>query len=118
VAAVEFAMLLPVLMILGAGAIDFCRVFHYTVTITDCALSGAIYLSNVNGATSPYSDVTSAALAEANGISPTPQVTGATITDADGHTAVTCKVTYTFQPLCLACFAAIPLSRTVQMRMN
>lgn len=118
VAAVEFAVVLPLLLVLSLGAIDFCRVFYCSTTITDCALSGAVYLSNVNAAPSPYANVTSAALAEAGNLSPSPQVSGGTVTDSDGNQAVTCTVAYTFQPLCPTVFSSIPISRTVQMRKN
>jgi Flp pilus assembly protein TadG len=119
VAATEFAVLLPFLLILCFGIVDFCRLFYYSVIVTDCAVNGAIYLSSVMPPTqSPYASVSDAALAEAGDISPSPQVKGDSLTDADGNPAVTCTVTYTFTSLCPAYSPSVTLQRTVQMRKN
>lgn len=120
-ATVELAFLLPFLMILALGVVDFCRLFYYSVTITDCAFNGALYLSNTAPTSqSPYTSVTAAALAEAGNLNPQPTVNSASINDSDGNPAVTCTVSYTFNSI--SPFPMIPnsvaLSRTVQMRKN
>src|ERR1700740_250758 len=70
-ATAEFALLLPLLMILALGVVDFCRLFYFSVTITDCAYNGALYLSNTAPTSqSPYTSVSNAALAEASNLSP------------------------------------------------
>jgi Flp pilus assembly protein TadG len=115
-AAVEFAIVLPLLLAITFGAADFCRLFYYSIVVTDCATNGAIYLSNVTPSNqSRYGSVSQAALAEASDISPQPVVTSAASTDADGNQAVTCTVSYTFTPVCKL-FAPVNLQRTVQMR--
>lgn len=43
VSAVELALLLPLLCMLFVLAIDFARVFYFTMVVTNCARSGAIY---------------------------------------------------------------------------
>jgi len=40
---VEFALLLPILLILLLGLLDLGRVWHALVTIRDCAAEGATY---------------------------------------------------------------------------
>jgi Flp pilus assembly protein TadG len=42
-AAVEFALLLPFLCFVFIATIDFCRVFYYSLTVSNCARNGAIY---------------------------------------------------------------------------
>lgn len=118
-AVAEFALLLPLLCFLFVVAIDFSRVFYYSVTITSCARNGALYASDpVAAAESPYTSTQQAALAEASGLSPQPTVSSATGTDADGHPSATVTVSYPFQTI--TNYPGIPatltLTRSVQMR--
>ena len=43
VAAVEFAVLLPFLCFAFVVTVDFCRVFYYSITVSNCARNGALY---------------------------------------------------------------------------
>jgi Flp pilus assembly protein TadG len=43
VAAVELAILLPLLGFLFVIALDYSRIFYFTMVVTNCARSGAIY---------------------------------------------------------------------------
>ena len=43
-AAVELAVLAPFLVFMMVIAVDWARVFYYTVTINDCARNGALYM--------------------------------------------------------------------------
>lgn len=43
VAAVEFALLLPLLCFLFVVAVDFARVFYMSLTVANCARIGAVY---------------------------------------------------------------------------
>lgn len=43
VAAVECALLLPLLGFAFVATVDFCRVFYYSVTVSNCARNGAVY---------------------------------------------------------------------------
>jgi Flp pilus assembly protein TadG len=121
--AVEFAVVLPVLAFFFLLAIDFGRVFYQTVQVTSCARNGALWArDSVAQAYSPYSSVQAAAVAAAPNLSPTPQVTSSTGTDADGNGYVQVTVTYQFNTIAnyvLPGQFAIPntfnLSRTVQM---
>ena len=119
VAAVELAVLLPFLMFLCVIATDWARCLQSTLTANACARNGALYASDsITQASSPYSTVQEAALAECPGISPPPTVTTATTTDSAGNQAVVVTVTVQFQTL--VNFPGVPnvstLTRSCQMR--
>ena len=109
---VELAILLPFLAFMFVIAIDWARVFYYSITVANCARNGALYMARQQSAkttTPPYTDsglvnlylssanpVTAAATADAPNLSPTPTVT--TNTGSDSHGAyVEVTVSYTFQ---------------------
>jgi Flp pilus assembly protein TadG len=113
VAAVELAVLLPFLAAILVIAVDWSRVFYYSLTIENCARNGALYASDpYSGFKSPYASITDAALADATNLSPQPTVASSSGTDANSHSYVDCTVTYTFQTV-----TNLPLvgkSRTIQ----
>src|SRR5581483_2245743 len=118
VAAVELAILLPLLMFLFVVAVDFSRIFFYSLTITSCARNGAMYQSDPTGALqSPYADVTAASLADASNLSPTPTVTSTTTSD-DSGSYVSVTVSYPFKTI--TNYPGVPnnltVTRTVRMR--
>ena len=111
-AAVEFAVLAPFLAFMFVIAVDWARVFYYTITVKNCARNGALYLSQQQSAkttSSPYTDsgyvnlyvnaaspVTAAALADATNLTPTPTVSSTTGSDSNGP-YVEVTVSYPFQ---------------------
>ena len=111
-AAVELALLLPFLAFMFVIAVDWARVFYYSIAVRNCARNGALYMSQQQSAkttTSPYTDsgyvnlyvssanpVTAAALADASDLTPTPTVTSTSGSDASGP-YVEVTVSYTFQ---------------------
>ena len=116
-AAVEFAILLPFLAFLFVAAVDWGRIFYYSVTVTNCARNGALYASDpILQAASPYSNVTEAALADAPNLSPTPSVDTTTGADSNGP-YVEVTVSYPFQTV--TNFPGIgsggPIARTIRM---
>jgi Flp pilus assembly protein TadG len=116
VAATELAFLLPLLALLFAIGIDWSRIFYYSVTIDNCARNGAMYASDsYSFVTSPYADITAAALADAPNLSPQPTVTSSTGV-YNGYSYVDCTVTYPFTTI--SQIPGIPtttsLSRTVR----
>jgi Flp pilus assembly protein TadG len=118
-AAVELAVLAPFLVFLMVIAVDWARVFYYTVTINDCARNGAIYLYDSTGGgttISPFADYKAAALAGTN-LSPTPTVSSNSGTDATNGDWVECTVSYKFKTL--TNFPGVPqnttLARTIRM---
>ena len=119
-AAVELAVLAPLLMFLFVITVDFARIFYFSQTVENCARGGALYASDPKApASSLYTSVQQAALADAPNLSPQPAVTSTTGTDATGDAYVRVTVTWTFKPI--TGFVGLPttvnLSRTVQMRM-
>jgi Flp pilus assembly protein TadG len=110
-AVVEFAILAPFLAFLFVIAIDWARIFYYSITVRNCARNGAMYLSLQQSAkttSKPYTDsgyvnlyansktpVTDAALADATNLTPTPTVTSTTGSDTYGN-YVEVTVSYTF----------------------
>lgn len=97
--------------------------FYQTVLVTSCARNGALYArDSVAQAYSPYSGVQAAALAAAPNLSPAPQVTSSSGTDASGNGYVQVTVTYQFNTIAnyaLPGEFTIPstfnITRTVQM---
>lgn len=119
VAAVELALLLPFLAFLLVVAVDYARVFYYSLTITNCARNGALYgCDPVTAQQSAYTSVEEAALADASNLQPTPTVSSKTVSDAGGD-QIEVTVNYTFNTITK--YPGVPntldLSRTVRMRM-
>jgi Flp pilus assembly protein TadG len=117
-AAVELAVLLPFLTYLLVGAVDFARVFYYSLTIMNCAREGAIYASTSAANSTNTTGIQSAAVADAAGFSPAPTVSSVTGTDSSSNPIVTVTVSYPFKTI--TNYPGIPnsvtLVRTVQMR--
>ena len=111
VAAVELAVLLPFLAFMFVIAVDWGRIFYYSIAVANCARNGALYMSQQQSAkttTSPYTDsgyvnlyanspnpVTAAALADAPDLTPAPTVTSAAAKDGYGD-YVEVTVSYPF----------------------
>ena len=130
-AAVEFAVLAPFLAFLFVIAVDWARVFYYSIAVRNCARNGALYLSQKQSAkttSSPYTDsgyvnlyvnsaspVTAAALADASNLTPTPTVTSTSGSDTYGP-YVEVTVSYPFQTVTNFSFGdfLVPSSTTVQ----
>ena len=99
-AATELALVLPPLVLMFMGCIDYARVFYASVTIANCARNGALYASDpVFAASTPYTTLTQAATADASGLTATPSVTSDKGTDSSGNSYVDVTVSFTFQTL-------------------
>jgi Flp pilus assembly protein TadG len=118
-AAVELALLLPVLTLLLVITVDFARLYYHYMTITNCARNGALWLSDpVAQATSKYATVDAAARADAVNLDPSKlSVSNTSGTDANANPYAEVTVTYQF-PLITSYlgFNEQTLSRTVRMR--
>jgi hypothetical protein len=120
-ATVELALLLPLLAFLCVIAVDFARVFYFSLTIANCARNGALYESDPYvRLESPYKTLDEAALADAANLGGTgqpPQVSKANGVDATGHPCVEVTVSYPFRTITR--FPGVPgtmnLTRTVRM---
>ena len=118
-AAVELALLLPILTLLLVITVDFARLYYHYATITNCARNGAVWMCDpVAQATSKYPSVDAAARADATNLDPSKlSVSSKSGTDANTNSYVEVTVTYQF-PLITSYlgFKAQTLSRTVRMR--
>ena len=102
VAATELALLLPFLGFLFVVAADYCRVFHLTQTLDDCAQNAVMYAS---GAADPnpanFASVTDAAqqaaLDEGSRLSPALAINNVQVNLTSSTATVT--ITYTFKTL-------------------
>jgi Flp pilus assembly protein TadG len=117
-AVVELAVLLPLLILLFLVAVDFARVFYFSLTLTNCARAGALYASDPVAATeSPFPDFQSAALADCTNITPQPTITSTNGVDTSGRAFVAVTANYSFNTVTK--FPVIPsqvqLTRTVRM---
>jgi Flp pilus assembly protein TadG len=115
------AILLPVLAFMFLIAVDFGRIFYYSLAIENCARNGALYGSDpFEPAQSTYATISDAALADAANFQPPPTVTSVNGTDSSGNAYVEVTVSWTFTTL--TNFPGIPtttnISRTVRMRMQ
>jgi hypothetical protein len=73
-AVAEMAILLSVLAFLFVVAIDFARVFYYSLTLKNCARNGAYFASDYPGIYG-YGSAQAAALADTPNLSPDPNIT-------------------------------------------
>ena len=89
--AVEFALLLPVLLLILFGVIDFGRAISYQITLTQAAREGA-RVASLGGSTSA---VTTRAQSAAYPITPVPTVT--VISSCPAGVDAVVKVSYTYQ---------------------
>jgi Flp pilus assembly protein TadG len=110
-AAVEFAVLAPFLAFMFVVAFDWCRIFYYSVIISNCASNGAMYCSDPTAqSSSAYGNVTAAALADATNLSPTPTVASISGTDTNAS-YVDVTVSYPFDTI--TNFPGVPSAVTI-----
>jgi Flp pilus assembly protein TadG len=118
IAAVELAVLLPLLMFLFVISVDYGRVFYFAITVENCARNGALYGSDpIAASQSPYTNITQAALADAGNLSPQPTVTSTNGVDSSKNSYVEVTVSWQFQTI--TGYPGVPntvnLTRTVRM---
>jgi Flp pilus assembly protein TadG len=118
VAVVELAVLLPLLVFLFVVAVDFARVYYFSLTLQNCARAGAMYASDPGVADeSPFASTQEAALSDATNLSPAPTITQTSGTDASGRSYVEVTADYPFQSI--TGFLGLPklmnISRSVRM---
>jgi len=126
VATAELAILMPLICFLFVIALDFGRIFFYSVTITNCARNGALIgsIDQKHAKSSNWSNVQQAALLDAGSLSPALAISNVVVTnDSDtSPTWVQVTVTYQFQtvvnysiPALFNVPASLTMTRTVQM---
>ena len=115
---VELGILIPLLLVIVLGAIDFGRAYYAYVTVTNAARAGAQYASVSNANAADTEGITAAVDQEAGSLSGSPTVTASSSTDSRGKSVAMVTVAYRFNTL----FAwpglphNVPMTQTVQMR--
>jgi Flp pilus assembly protein TadG len=118
VAAVELAIVLPILAFLLMIAIDYCRVFYHVQVVDDGARSAALYASGTS-LPGPGQSTNAAAVAAAvaAGANLDPPIKAEDVSVTSSSTSVAVTVRYQFRTV--AAFPGIPatvnLTRTVSM---
>jgi Flp pilus assembly protein TadG len=99
----EFALILPVLVLLMLGAIDFGRVFFAYISVTNAARNGADYASFSSVAANDLTGIRAAVVGDTGDLLNTsdsnPQVTSTTGTDSQGRLYADVTVTYAFSTI-------------------
>jgi Flp pilus assembly protein TadG len=118
VAAVEMAVLLPVLAFLFVITVDFARIYYDTLTLVNCARNGAVYGSQDPTHATDTAGIQAAALQDATNLTPSPTVSSTTGTDSAGFPYIDVTVSWTFQSITnyVGVPASVNLTRTVRMR--
>lgn len=117
---VELGVLIPLLLIIVLGAIDFGRAYFAYISVTNAARAGAQYASVSNANAANPAGITAAAMQETGSFSDSPTVTASTSTDSRGKTFAKVTVAYHFNTL----FAwpglphNVPMTQTVAMRVG
>jgi Flp pilus assembly protein TadG len=121
-AASEFAILSSILAFVLLIAIDFCRLFYHYNVITNCARNGAMCAAALAAGSpmqSPYTNVQTAALADAGDLNPpltADNVTQSYQSDGAGNSTVSVTVQYQFNLVTSYLgFGSVNLSRQVTM---
>jgi len=117
---VELSLLLPLLLILVLGAIDFGRVYFSYVTVTNGARTGAEYAAVRPANAIDTAGIEAAVLEETSSLSSTPTVSSTTGSDGDGNLYAKVTVRHNFSPIFQ--WPGIPdsisMERSVQMRVG
>jgi hypothetical protein len=129
-AAVELAVVSPLLIAFFLWILDFSRVYYFSLTIANCARNGAYYeslksapptgskLKNYNNTGAMYGSIEEAALADwPSWLEIKPTVTSNTGQDADGdYVDVTMRYPFKSATGMLGAYNDIEIERTVRMR--
>jgi Flp pilus assembly protein TadG len=98
-AATEFALLLPILCFFFVIAVDYGRVFYYSVTITNCARSGALYGSQNPTTANDTTGISAEAKRDAPNLTSSLITVTSTTNSSTNPTYVDVTVTYPFSTI-------------------
>ena len=116
-AAVEFAVMLPFLCFVFIATVDFCRVFYYSLTVSNCARNGAIYGSADKIHALDTGGILTACKADAGNLNLQELGISCSTDNASNPTHVDVTVTYPFTTI--AQYPGVPkqtiLSRSIRM---
>jgi Flp pilus assembly protein TadG len=117
VATVECALLLPFLCFIFIATVDYCRVFHYSITVNNCARNGAIYGCADKTCALDTAGIQAAAKKDVGNLNPALMTVTSSTNDPSNPTLVTVTVTYPFSTI--TGYPGLPsqtnLSRTIRM---
>jgi Flp pilus assembly protein TadG len=111
VAAVELAVLSPLLCLLFVVAIDYSRIFYFTMVVSNCARSGAIYGMQTAKTANDLTGIETAAKADAVNLNVQQMSVTSSTDSATSPTYVIVTVTYPFSTL--SNFPGISSSTTI-----
>jgi|SRR5580658_6003617 Flp pilus assembly protein TadG len=89
----ESALMLPVLLLLAFGMVDFARIFRTGIVVSNAAATGALYGSASVANSSNTTAMQNAAIADANGQSGFAATASTFCTCSAGGTSVSCSTT-------------------------
>jgi len=87
----ESALMLPVLLLLTFGMVDFARIFRTGIIVSNAAATGALYGSSGLTNSTNMTDVENAAIADANGLTGFAATATSFCTCSAGGTSVSCS---------------------------
>ena len=100
-AVVEFALVLPLLLIIFVAAVDFARVFYNAQVLTDCARTAALFAANPDLADrTSFESVVELAEACVADLDPKPTFSLTSGTDSRSHAYVEATVSQSFTLVC------------------
>lgn len=116
----ELAVLLPILLIIALGAVDFGRAYFASQAVDNAARTGAQYAAVSTANAGNLNGIQTAVAQESGGLASTPTVTAATGADSMGKTYTRITVSYNFTTMIAwpGLPHSIPMTRTVQMRVG
>jgi len=116
-AAVEFALILPFLCFAFVAAVDFARVFYYSIAVNNCARNGALYGSKDQAHALDTAGIQTAAQLDTVNLDVTKVGVTSSTDSSTSPNYVTVTVTYPFTTITQypGITSQITLSRTVQM---
>lgn len=118
IATTELALVLPLLCFLFVVVMDFCRIFYFSVTVTNCARNGAYYGCSDPKAANDVNGIKAMAQIDAKNLN-AQLLTVTSATDSSTEpTYVDVTVSYPFTTLTRypGVPSQVPLSRTVRMQ--
>jgi Flp pilus assembly protein TadG len=114
---VELALWLPLLCLLFVVAVDFSRVFYFSVVVMNCARNGAVYGSADPAHAQDTAGIQSAAQADAANLTLSKLTVSAATSGGTSPTSVTVTASYPFTTITRYPLvpSSITLTRRVQM---
>jgi Flp pilus assembly protein TadG len=108
-AAVELAVVLPILVFLSMASVDFARVAYVQVALQNCARNGALYeFYSKAGFSLPAGWTSLSAAASADAPTNLTVTASATAAGSASNNTVTVTVTATFNPIALPSMHGLP----------